>query len=550
MSTISTFGTFTMARLGIYVSSRAMDVVGNNIANINTEGYTRQKVDQISLYLGGADRYVSRMDARIGQGAVISGLSQFRDPYLDIRYRNEVTSQAEMDEKLGILDQLKGVLDEVGKGQDGEGVLEADFNELISRMNDLVTQGAGKDSYDTLVREAAVSLTKEFNNKASQLQKIYDQEYSNFKNITIPHVNDILSNIQKLTSEIRSSEIHGGDALELRDSRNLLIDELAEYMDVNVTYGSEDLGNGLIVEKMKITTGVHDHPIIDGVYATQISIAQVSDGKGGMMDDPKLRIQLDPLKNLQNQPLAGSPTVKTIDTELHGRIQAVREMLTEVGEYATKADVDPNSESGDVKAATKYGIKYYQKALDTLAARFAAVLNKVNNTDLPAGVKGKGDLFDNGGKGTDPITAANITVTNDWATGQTRLVLSEGDGSTANDVLGRFLLELRGDQEFRCGTDRDGVDPFFTGSFQEMLTENIAGTLGMDIKTSEKMLDNYTTLADELYMDRDSVTGVDLNDEAMNMMQLQKSYSAACRLMTTVDEMLDKLINGTGRAGL
>ena len=50
-------------------------------------------------------------------------------------------------------------------------------------------------------------------------------------------------------------------------------------------------------------------------------------------------------------------------------------------------------------------------------------------------------------------------------------------------------------------------------------------------------------------MSRDSVSGVDLNDEAMNLMQYQKSYSAACRLMTTLDELLDKLINGTGIAG-
>ena len=45
---------------------------------------------------------------------------------------------------------------------------------------------------------------------------------------------------------------------------------------------------------------------------------------------------------------------------------------------------------------------------------------------------------------------------------------------------------------------------------------------------------------------RDSVSGVDLNDEAMNLMQYSKSYNAACRLMTTLDSVLDKLINGTG----
>jgi flagellar hook-associated protein 1 FlgK len=62
---------------------------------------------------------------------------------------------------------------------------------------------------------------------------------------------------------------------------------------------------------------------------------------------------------------------------------------------------------------------------------------------------------------------------------------------------------------------------------------------------TETMLNNHNTTADEIYVDRDGVMGVDLNDEAMNMMQFQKAYSASCRLMTTFDTMLDKLINGT-----
>ena len=59
MSNISTFGTFGTARLGIYASQKALEVVGNNISNINTPGYTRQKLDQVSLYNKGSDRYVT-----------------------------------------------------------------------------------------------------------------------------------------------------------------------------------------------------------------------------------------------------------------------------------------------------------------------------------------------------------------------------------------------------------------------------------------------------------------------------------------------------------
>ena len=93
------------------------------------------------------------------------------------------------------------------------------------------------------------------------------------------------------------------------------------------------------------------------------------------------------------------------------------------------------------------------------------------------------------------------------------------------------------------------TDPLFTGSFQDMFL-NIQGVLGNDIKNTAVVLNSYATTLDEVYVDRDSISGVDLNEEATNMMQYQKAYSAACRLMTTLDQALDKLINGTGVVGL
>ena len=97
----------------------------------------------------------------------------------------------------------------------------------------------------------------------------------------------------------------------------------------------------------------------------------------------------------------------------------------------------------------------------------------------------------------------------------------------------------------KINADAASDEVFFTGSFQELFTNHMVGSLANDIRVTKTMLSNYETVAEELYVDRDAVQGVDLNDEAMNMMQFQKAYSAACRLMTTFDDMLDRLINGT-----
>ena len=62
--------------------------------------------------------------------------------------------------------------------------------------------------------------------------------------------------------------------------------------------------------------------------------------------------------------------------------------------------------------------------------------------------------------------------------------------------------------------------------------------------STDAVLNNYTVTVGDLYVDREGVTGVDLNDEATNLMTYQKAYTAACRLMTTLNEALDSLING------
>ena len=151
-------------------------------------------------------------------------------------------------------------------------------------------------------------------------------------------------------------------------------------------------------------------------------------------------------------------------------------------------------------------------------------------------------------KDASNITAANISVAYGWSHGTTRVLRSKEpdaqERSTEQTNIDHFITLLTSERRFEFGTKTEGTT-FFKGTFQDMLTDSIAGTLAKDQNITTSMLGNYNATADELYVSRDSIMGVDLNDEAMNMMMFQKAYSAACRLMTTYDGMLDKLINGT-----
>ena len=542
MRNVSTFGSFTTARLGIYAAQKGLEVTGNNMTNINTTGYTRQRLDQMSFVSGGPDYYSVPMGTKVGNGVITTGVSQLRDPFLDIAYRNANTNVGQADTKLAWLEQVADVLDEVGKGSDDNGLLYKQMQDVIDAVNQMITEGAGHQEYDALVRTAAQGLTDLFNTYAKGLEQKKENLETSLKQ-DVNTVNGLLKNIQELNDSIRKADVRGDSALELRDQRNLALDELSNYMKIEVSYEMEDVGSGTMVEKLvvKVADMKDDkgNPIklVDGKYVTQAEV--VGD---------RYQIQLGELKDRFGKDTPNKQNTQILGETLQGSLQASRDMLNGKGEFSSEADI-----KADSNATTKRGIPYYQKSLDLLANRFAKIMNDANK---PAGNPG-GNLFSNSSEGNNAtgITAANISISHKWSTGETKLQCSADPNApaSATDNLAHILAELTGKgHEFKpefVAADAESKVPLFTGSFQDMFL-NIQGVLGNDIKNTAVVLNSYATTLDEVYVDRDSISGVDLNEEATNMMQYQKAYSAACRLMTTLDQALDKLINGTGVVGL
>lgn len=534
----STFGSFGVARLGIYAAQKGLDVTGNNITNISTPGYTRQRLDQVSLISSVSDKYFNQNMTRVGQGVLTTGVSQLRDPGLDLIYREAQADLGACGGKLKGLGSLASILDEVGKG-DGEqddGVILSQLNDLRDLISKAVTNGI--QGYDSLIRESASALCTYLNSTAKKLESLQGT-YETYLDQDIQKVNDILKNIQNLNTSIRDADIRGDDALELRDSRNMLLDELSQYMDIDVKYTMEDLGAGFMVEKLTVTLGTgKQNTLIDGKYAAKI---------GRLPDDDNYNIQLYALRDADGKKKNDKDTdpVKLEDNDLYGSLQARREMLTESGEYTTKDTV----EKVDKNAAVKRGIPYYRHALDSLARELAKEMNALNNAK-DATIPGEGNLFSIGSDTNDTtdanggITAANISVSKGWREGSISMIPSQDPGASSGDTsnlaafLSLFEKKVKFDPKTLVG---DAVGSPYEGTFEDMLL-HIQSTLAEDQMSTSSVYNNYAITANEIYTDRDSLSGVDLNDEAANLMVYQKAYTAACRLMTTLDEALDSLL--------
>ena len=635
MRNISTFSAFTTARMGIYAAQKGLNITGHNITNINTTGFTRQRLDQISLSGSPADRYSSRNMVRVGAGVMITGIQQLRDPYLDIRYRNEQSSVGFSDAKLHGLEELASILDEVGRGADGGGIMEAQFNDLIRQLQNLSGKVGGEE-FDTLVRSSASSLVRLLNSYAERLEVVKQNQVAGLEQ-DVKTINGLLEGIRDLNTAIFKSDVRGDPALELRDQRNLLLDQLSQYMKITVSYESVQIGAGRTVEKMivemagtpegaadaKSTIPPSDDTsksrLIDGDYARQLSFDKA---------DPNYNMTLSQMTNAKGNSSSYTPpagqtntVIALRDNDIYGAIQATREILTEAGEFTEESVIlgktipDPDDPSidkfippTDINAATKRGIPYYQQSLDALARKLADTLNGANtgylvdgqgnyvdkDTGAPLEVGGvklnqanrdsflpgtpELNLLESNGKllggplfsinsssnDTTNITAANISISKDWAAGITRIQNSMVAGtsdtapnstepnSTDSENIVRIIALMKGQHNYTPGDVNPAAyekdNSFFTGTFQEMLA-NMSGTLANDFKSTSTLLNTYTISSIEIETNRNSVSGVDLNDEATSLMQYQKSYAAACRLMTTLDEALEKLINGTGIVG-
>ena len=733
MATIGTFSSFTTARLAIYASQASLNVTGNNIANINTKGYPRQRMDLVSLNSTGQPKYKNNTHSDIGYGVLCRDVTQLRDPYLDIRFRDEQTELGSFTAEQKALQALQSIYDEVAKGENGGvkdvGIIEDQLGQVFDMLDGL-NQRVGTEEYDSQLRAACKTLCQLLNSAAKRTETVRDNQ-ANLLREDVGAVNDLLHNIRGLSEQIRAQGIAGDSALELRDSRNVLIDELSKYLKIDVTYTDEKLDQFTTVEKMTITLSDTQPPIklVDGIYATQLlmpeevgkpnpdydptletSLPYMKKGGGftdilreaeldkngdpvanpdydpnlvtsqkyvlmkdengnylkknpdydptdpnskeyiaangpedaspemvpsfstakGDEDDNVYLLQLDALKDRNGRFMRDEygQEIREItdlnDVTLHGSIQALREFLTEEGEFcsADELKLDPD-------AAKKRGVRYYQHVLDNWAQTFARELNKANqmppstiyemkgmNFEDEAGnpievdgvpisaqkvdkdgkpvtdangnpvmkepsdytaaeldaLRASGQLkreyayyeggviFSSNGNSNDPtgITARNISVSNAWATGAVRILNTtkpdyvDADGNvqtstTASDNIQHMLALFKADREFIAQdtvADSQAGRYFFKGSFQEMYT-NISGTLASDSQYTNKMYEAYTLTSLDLDNQRSSVSGVDLNEEATSMMQFSKSYSAACRLLTTIDSMLDKLINGT-----
>lgn len=512
----STFLGYKTATSALKVNQNMMDVVGQNISNVNTVGYTRQRLDINSVAFNTKNLRYGTTGVIIGQGVEASGVSQYRDSFLDLRYRTIASKTGNEDVQLDALGHLETIFDEISK--DG---LDAQFSDFVAQLHSL-TSSPSDPVLEGVVRTSAQLLTQMFNDYSKQIDTVRNQQLNYLQDGAIVKVNQLMDNIAKLNKEIKENNISGNPALELNDERNMLIDELSSYLDIEVEISPLDIGGGKSIDLLTInlvkSSDNSKMPLVKDDKFIKLDTFETGNDVGVYV-----LTELDGTDNSANP--AGSDLTGDIDK---GQIGGYLEFLNGKGEFGADIDIK--------------GVQYYKSMLDKLAFEFADKMNDLNTTS--SGVNRP--LFD--ARGTGPITAGNIKIHDDWANATDSYIVNTTETAGGNDNTGatdnilRMINAFKTDINFTTGNPGNAL---FEGTFQEFLSYTTT-RLNLHVDDVQTSFDTYAETQFQIDYARSSMSSVDLNEEGVNLLNYSKSYNAAARLMTTLDEMLDTLINRMG----
>ena len=229
----STFFGLSIAKSGLYASMGGINTTAHNISHTNTEGYCRQVMGQTAS----SALKVNATYGMAGSGVDITGVSQMRDIYYDLKFRSNSTMAGEYVSKQHYMSEIESYFNEINL----EGFTTS-FNSMFDTLQEL-SKNPSDLSCRTQVTNYGQSLAEYFNSMATSLKAIQEEANFEIKN-QADRVTALGQQIAVLTKQINTIESNGGTANDLRDERNLRVDELSTICNITVSENivGEDVG--------------------------------------------------------------------------------------------------------------------------------------------------------------------------------------------------------------------------------------------------------------------------------------------------------------------
>ena len=514
----STFMGLETARRGMFTQQTALHTTGHNIANANTPGYTRQRINfaQTEPYPS-ASINRPNIPGQVGTGVKTDAIQRIREGFLDVQYRGETNKLGYSSAKAEAYQKLEQIMNEPS-----ESGLANTMDQFWQSLQDLAVN-PNNPGARSVVRQRGIAVADTFNYLHNSLAAV-QKDIGNEINVTVDKVNSILNQINGLNDQIGSVEPHGYLPNDLYDERDRLIDELSSIVNIKVDYAGTGGNSHAGAEGKAIIKLVGDNGQQHALLVSSAGWNKVTVSKDGIEGS---------VKTIS----AGNTNLNFTDLQSSGKLKG----LIEAYAYENK----------DGNATGIYADMLSE--LDKLAFTFANEFNAVHGTGLsPNEINGEkaedisffadsaaGAITDRKGFAGRLALDGKIHESLDHIA-----TAAGGDPKLATLGDGTNVLKLANvlNRQFDYGNDAELAD--FRNYY-----EGVIGGMAVQSQEANRMTLNTSALQQAVENKRKSVGSVSLDEEMTNMIQFQHAYNASARMISLQDELLDKIINGMGTGG-
>lgn len=566
----STFSGLNTMVNGIYTQRLGLNTVGHNISNSNTEGYSRQTAHAAAT--PSSEVYTLAGASQVGNGSTVTSVIRARDIYADRQYWKENSTDGYYNGKANNYAKIESIFND----SDNSGVQDA-MEKFYQAWQDCSTTASSDTSRQNVIN-AGQNFAQSLQIAAKQTKEQIDSLYDDIS-LSVVKMNRLMGQVVELNKNIAGIEATGAHANDLRDQRDLIVDQLTSMTDITV-YES---ANGMYTLVSNGTT------LVNGITKVDLEMSAPKNNTTYSLSDYDIMIKQ-------------TGTVYTPGNgELKAQFEAVAEDKGYIDQVANMAAFMFTTMNDQHKAG--YGIDGSKdkpfgnanpKDNATTGLNFYGESNKIFEWDAK---NGKLDVYNKKADGTKDNASKEslsgmqileiLTVNSELTAtdGHKKLATRSGErdkdgkllyqtaaGGTTTDVTqakkdaqGNPLpVDVNGTGDgsnavwvaalFNCERDKtspevNGTDRLIgNGSLYSYYNTSMT-TMGSDASNMNGRVKFQSGVMDQVENLRSSTNGVNWDEELSNMITFQQGYSACSRCLSAMDECLDKLINGTGTVG-
>lgn len=477
-----------IGKTGLFASKKALEVTGHNLSNVNTEGYSRQKVIQSTAIPVSTGGFVQ------GTGVKVDGINRINDDFIDKRLNSAVATSKFFDARSEHLDQIEGIFNEV----DSEGLNQI-LNKFFNSFRELANQPEN-ETIRSVVRDTAGLVVKDFR----RIRETLDLQAGNIDRkigTSVSEINQVLTHVADLNGKIANIEAQQGESGDLRDQRDLALKNLSEHFKIH-TYSDEK--GRFVVTAQGIGT------LVTGLHIQELAVVT---------------------KNKENS-----------SNNMNGSVEVVlkdrpSQSITDKFQGGTLASI--------IKVRN-VDLKKFQEDMDGIAFQFSTSVNAIHrqgfiNRPIALGPDGTPSKMDAKGP-TSGLDFFVQPLNKDGAAGF--IDLSDSVKADLSNISAALAPNAPGDNRVAIAISKLQHERI-AGEDSVTLEEKYLQTIGnIGLETGKAHLDaeQSSGLLAQANSIRERLTGVSIDEETANMVRFQHAYEASAKMMQAADEMFKTVL--------